>query len=157
MAQVNKIERYGLEDDALSLFRLGRDVRSIAASLCTVLADKGIADTVNYCTVARWLKGVRDEVRQETSQIVTDHIKACLPTDLSAMDEIELFHLTAFRDEKRPDKERSDFGMKALKVVETKLRFALGGENASESGITAEEIAALVNRPAKGDDGQPQH
>jgi hypothetical protein len=153
MAQINKIERYGLEADALSLFKLGRDTRAIAAGLSMVMADKGIGDSISYSTVSRWLKDVRSEAKAEANQIVTEHIVGQLPSDLAAMDEIELFHLTAFRDDKRGDKDRSEFGMKALKVVETKLRFAFGGENATESGITADELAGLLARAPKGTDG----
>ena len=68
--------------------------------------------------------------------IVQEHIKATVPLDLEALDEIEGFLLEVFRNKVfDPEtgeatigiydlKDRQNAGMNAVKIVETKLRFA---------------------------------
>jgi len=133
MAAQSKIEKHKLTERTLALAGEGRTTNEIAQVLTKELGGR---DTVSQPTVARFLKGVRQERSEQTKQVVHDHIKATVPADLQALDEIEGFLLSHFRnrgidlvtgDEATlPNslKTRIDCGMKAVKIIETKLRFA---------------------------------
>lgn len=132
----SKIEKYRLESRCLALFRQCRTTAEIADALTAELSAQQIDDAISQPTVSRWLKPYRDEVREETTQIIGDHIKAQVKDDLAVIDEVEGWHLAQFRSQQDPKlpehlrvslREASDMGMKIVKIIETKLRFALGG------------------------------
>lgn len=141
MSAVNKIEKYNLQDRTLALAAEGKSTDAIAKILTEELEGK---DSVSQTRVAAWLKKVRQERSEETRHVVREYIKSTVPKDMEALNEIEAWLLDIFRNQesiKDPEtgdvtciklpagKEhdlriRSEAGMKAVKIIETKLRFA---------------------------------
>ena len=152
MAAVNKIIQYGLEDRVLALSGEGKTTAVIAK----IISDELAEDSISQPTVSRYLKAVRQERSEQTREIFSEHIKVTLPQDLKALEEIEGFMLSIFRNsktidpdtqEEKPGKyelpQRIDAAMKAVKVIETKLRYSgvlegsgKGGENADPVDLT---------------------
>ena len=134
MAAQSKVTKYNLQERTLALAGEGATTDAIADILTKELDGK---DTISQSTVSRWLKAERKERSEQTRSIVHDHIKATVPKDLDALDEVLTFLMSHFRNVlPNPDdaektisqshsiKERAEFGMRAVKIVETKLRFA---------------------------------
>jgi len=133
MAAINKIDKYELGELVLKLAGENKTAEAIAGIITTEL--NGI-DSISQPSVSRWLKSVRQERSEQTKHIVQEHIKATVPLDLEALDEIEGFLLEVFRNKVfDPEtgeatigiydlKDRQNAGMNAVKIVETKLRFA---------------------------------
>jgi len=133
MAGPGKIEKYRLEERVLALAAEGRNTYQIAARITEELDGK---DTISQPTVARWLKRTRRERSEQTRALVHEHIKAAVPKDLEALEEIEGFLMAVFRNrtvdpetgEEQPLQHdlstRVDAGMKAVRIIETKLRFS---------------------------------
>lgn len=142
MAQVNKIEKYKLQSRCLALFREGRTTAEIAVALT---ADLNGQDRISQPSVARWLKPIREEERDETQRQVREYIKKTVESDLEILDEVQAFMVEEFRNDDCTTRERSDFGLKALRVVETKLRFALTDPNSGESAIHPVDLDEFRN------------
>ena len=144
MPAINKIDKYELGDRVLALSGEGKTTSQIAEIITTELSGR---ETISQPTVSRWLQKVRKDRSDQTKQIFHDHIKVVLPADLAALEEIEAFLLGIFRNLVSPgagedqvkgsyDREtRIGAGMKAAKIIETKLRFAgiLDGNAAGDS------------------------
>ena len=118
----NKIEKYNLTDRILALHE-DRQTTARIAEIITQELDG--ADTISQATVARFLKPYRDEYKAQAHDKVTRHIEATIENDLQVMDEVEAFFYGIFKDADINTKERGEAGLKAIKVVETKLRYAL--------------------------------
>lgn len=102
MAAQNKIEKYGLAERILALAaQPDATTLKIAEVVTGELRARGVADSISQPTVSRFLKAVRQERGEQTRQIVHDHIKATVPADLAALDEIEAWLLEVFRDHRR--------------------------------------------------------
>ena len=142
MAQVNKIEKNNLQGRCLALFREGRTTAEIADILTQELA--GI-DTISQPSVSRWLKPIRDDERDETRKRIHDHIKATVESDLDILDEVEGFMVQEFRNPANTVLQRSDFGLKALRVVETKLKYALSDPTSTQDGLHPVDLDAFRN------------
>ena len=133
MAAINKIDKYELGELVLKLSGENKTAEEIAGLITVKLAG---LDSISQPSISRWLKNVRLERSEQTKHIVQEHIKATVPKDLEALDEIEQFLLEVFRNrvldpetELPKDgtydlKDRQTAGMNALKIIETKLRFA---------------------------------
>ncbi len=149
MAAVNKIEKYGLQERVLALTGEGKTTAVIADIITSELNQR---DAISQPTVARWLKSVRQERSEQTRDIVQKHLEISLPADLDALEEIEKAVLGIFRNQalpagvpgeeinpEQPNPEQSadssssapfdlrtrlDAGMKVIKIIETKLRYA---------------------------------
>lgn len=163
MAKPSKIEKYRLEQRCIALFRAAHTTGSIADVLTADLAERNIEDTISQPTVSRWLKPYRDEAKEETEQIITDHIKAQVKDDLAVVDEVEAWHLAQFRTpitpedpnyEKMSTRERSELGMRVIKIIETKLRFALGDPAGGGRSCSPVDLEQFRNEVAemRGDD-----
>ena len=149
MAQIPKIEQYNLGERVLTLVGEGKTTARIADILTTELAG---TDTISQPAVSRWLKAAREERSNQTKQLVHDYIKAQVPKDLEALDEVEEFMLTVFRNsQKNPEtgedesanyelRTRADAGMKAVKIIETKLRFAGVLDDPERSGSRVDPV-----------------
>lgn len=149
MAQLNKIEKYNLAERVLALAAEGKTTAQIADILTAELTG---TDSISQPAVSRWLKSVREERSNQTKQIVHDHIKATVPKDLEALDEVEEFMLSVFRNTKKnPEtgknesagyelRTRADAGMKAVKIIETKLRFAGVLDDPERSGARVDPV-----------------
>ena len=91
----SKIEKYGFQDRVLKLYsEPGMTSLRIAQVLTEELQGN---DSISQPTVSRWLKDVRDERREETRQVVNEHIKANIPKDLEALDIQDIYALTLNR------------------------------------------------------------
>lgn len=151
MSAQNKIEKYNLGSECLKLIAVpGATTHSVAAQLTERLEGR---DTISQSTVSRWLQAERRERREETRKVVDEHIKEHVPKDLSALEEIETWLLGIFRNQAellklRPElaedpeikklvekiqgenteahdlRTRADAAMKAVKVIELKLKYA---------------------------------
>lgn len=141
MSAVSKIGKYNLQDRTLALAAEGKSTDAIAKILTEELEGK---DSISQTSVAAWLKKIRQERSEETRHVVREYIKNTVPKDMEALNEIEAWLLDIFRNQKSvkdpetgkvtcsdlPTKDihdlptRSAAGMKAVKIIETKLRFA---------------------------------
>ena len=151
MSARNKIEKYNLGPEVLRLDALpGMTTYRIAELLTEGLQGK---DTITQSTVSRWLKGERKERRDQTRSVVNERLKKEVPKDLDALEEVQAWLMGIFRDqreliklnpewEKDPEikalmdkiqggtdgghdlRTRIDAAMKAVKVVEVKLKYA---------------------------------
>lgn len=168
MSAQNKIEKYQLQDRTLELSaRPGLTHTQIAEILTTELAGRA---SVSQATVSRWLKAVRQERGEQTRQVVQDHIQATVPADLQALEEVEGWLLGIFRDQTELLKirdtsmlgdrdlerlaaavqasegdgfdlsDRANAAMKAVKIIELKLRFAGILEDPHKTGSTADPV-----------------
>lgn len=82
MARVSKIEQNNLAAEVLEL-SLTHTTRDIAEIL---QRDHGI--DISHNAIAKWLKGTRQERREQTKAVVQEHIKATVPRDLELLDAI---------------------------------------------------------------------
>jgi hypothetical protein len=121
---INKIEKYQVEERVLALSAQGLTGRKIAEQISLELTDKGIVDSISHTAVTRFLVAMRKERSEKTRSVVLEHIQAVVPQDMVALEEIERELLTWFRDPNATKDKRATFGMQALKVIETKLRYA---------------------------------
>ena len=160
MSKINKIEKYNLQERTLALSAQGHTTALIAAKLTEELQGR---DTISQPRVSVWLKRIRKERSEQTREQFQDFVKTELPTDLKALKEIEGWHLDLFRadklkehlksigiqDQKAEDiaqiiiadfHTRSSAAMKALKIIETKLRFAGVLEDDGGAGSAAEPV-----------------
>ncbi len=83
-AKTSKIDRAALAPIILQLRSEG-----ITSSMAISKALKEKGYSISQPTVARWLKANADTGREETRKIVQDHIKATVPADLDALEEME--------------------------------------------------------------------
>lgn len=134
MAARNKIEQMGLANRILELDGNGKG--ETGASIAAIINEElaGTA-TISQPTVSRWLKSVRKDRSEQTRDIVQKHLQVQLPKDLDALEEIQSFLFGIFRNVKAgesgeeipaeySEKDRTEAGMKAVKIIETKLRNA---------------------------------
>ena len=142
MAQINKIEKNNLQARCMVLFREGRTTAEIADILTQELAG---ADTISQPSVARWLKPIRDDERDETRKRIHDHIKQTVESDLEILDEVEGFMVQEFRNPENSVLQRSDFGLKALRVVETKLKYALTDPTNTQDTLHPVDLESFRN------------
>ncbi len=122
MAAQSKIEKYALHARIAALMNDGKNDTDIAAILTEELSGR---DTISQPTVSRYTKSLREEVRSTTRHKITEHLKECVETDLQILDEVQGFHVTEFRDKGNTVLSRSDNGLKAVRVIEIKLKHAL--------------------------------
>lgn len=122
MPAQSKIEKYHLEQLALDLFEKKLTGQEIAARLTAHLSGQ---DTISQPTVSRFLATVRREQKEQTKQLVHDHIQSNIVNDLEVVDEVERFLVETFRNKAESKNTRADFGLKAVRVVEMKLKYAL--------------------------------
>ena len=151
MPTESKIIRYNLQGKCLELFDAHYTTAEIAEALTQILAEQNIynragnPETISQPTVSRFLKPVRNEVREEMQEAVTNHIKANVANDLAIADEIESVFVTWFRgqDGKNivPRKERATHGMNVIKIIETKIKLALGD---SDKEKTARDLVSEI-------------
>jgi len=125
----NKIKKYNLGHRILAL----HEDRTTTAKIAEVVSQELDGDTISQATVARFLKPYRDEFKAQARDKVTRHIDAKIDNDLEAMDEVQAWFYGIFKNERINLKDRGDAGLKVIKVVETKLRYALI-DNESGSG-----------------------
>lgn len=183
-----KIQKYGLEERILDL-SLGRTSSQVAELVTAELQAKGIQDQISQPTVSRFLRKVRASRAEETRNIVQEHIKAHVPKDLEAIEEIELWLLDRFRgrvdlsedigrikqigpiDEEGKEKltrlakeiaavidgdhkTKAEFGMKAARLIELKLKYAGILENpenprtAGDDPVDLDEFRSEVGKEA---------
>ena len=134
MAGKSKIEKYGLEGRVSVLaFDEHKNTREIADILTEELAGK---DTISQSAVSNWLKPIREENKAQAHDTINKHIKEKLDTDLESVEEIQLFLMNEMRDQDAHTvMQRADLGVKALRVIDTKLRWGLGGGQGSGDRI----------------------
>lgn len=97
MPQPNKIITYGLEERVLQLSaQPGATDISIAAILTQDLAGAG---KISPSAVSRFRRAVRAERASETQALIQDHIRGVVPQDLKAIEEIEMWFLSIFRNQ----------------------------------------------------------
>jgi len=142
MGQINKIEKHNLQGRCLALFREGRTTAEIADILTQELAG---VDTISQPSVSRWLKPIRDDERDETRKRIHDHIKQTVESDLEILDEVEGFMVQEFRNPENSVLQRSDFGLKALRVVETKLKYALTDPTNTQDTLHPVDLESFRN------------
>lgn len=152
MPAINKIERHGVAPRVLALSGEGKTTHEISQILNEEAAGEY---TISQPTVSRWLKGVRQERGEQTRQIVHDHLRATVPTDLESINQVQSWLIDQFRSldvvsvervsealGKPVDEEtfkalvsifpaapldlrtKAEIGMKIVRVVDTKLRYA---------------------------------
>ena len=131
MAGKSKIEKYGLEARTAALaFDEHRNTREIADILTAELDGR---DTISQSAVSSWLKPIREQNRDQAHDTINKHIKEKLDSDLESVEEIQLFLMNEMRDEESHTvMQRADLGVKALRVIDTKLRWGLGGEGSGD-------------------------
>jgi hypothetical protein len=169
-----KIQKYGLEERILEL-SVGRTTTEVSDAITAELQAEGIQDQISQPTVSRFLRKVRAARAEETRNLVQDHIKAHVPKDLEAIEEIESFLLERFRgrldlsklSESLAEKvaaiiegdhgKRSEYGMKAVRVIELKLKYAgileeTPGQPRAGSGdpVDLDEFRSDVRKEAAG-------
>jgi len=136
----NKIEKHKLTQRVLALYEQKRTTAEIADILTEEL---GGADTISQATVSRFLKPYREEYKEQARDKVSRHINEKIENDLAAMDEVEAFFFGLFKDKDVCIKERGDAGLKALKVIETKLRYALIDSSTGASTCHPVDLSAF--------------
>ena len=124
-------------------------------SIAKILTAEGPID-LSQSAVARWLKKERKERGELTRMVVQEAIKAQVPADMKALDEVEGWLLGQFRGEvaanvrtliqneaelvkiveaiKADTGRRAEFGLKAVRIIEVKLRYAGILENPLDGG-----------------------
>lgn len=187
---LSKIDKFNMGQAVLDLFAKGKNTYEIADAVSEMLKDQGIfyynggdpiPERVSQPTVARYLKEVRKERAEETRAVVHEHVKAHIPKDLEALEEIEGFFLSIFRnvlidpETKEPmidaatgkimgagydDKTRGAAAMQAKAVIETKLKYAgILEEQPDKPGDGKKHnIFSFVPEPkllSEGDNGYP--
>jgi len=157
MAQKSKIVRYGLEARcaAMAFGEKPATVEEIAAALTEEL--KG-ADTISKSAVAAYLKPLRSQVREDTRDRITQHIKDQLDSDLECVEEVQLFLMNVMRDKNRKPALRVDAGVKAVKVIDVKLARALGEAPTGEDSFDPVDLSKYqAETPEEPDDGISVH
>lgn len=145
MAGKSKIEKYSLEARVSALaFNDGKNTREIAEILTDELAGK---DTISQSAVSNYVKPLREESRAETRQTINQHIKEKLDSDLESVEEVQLFLLNEMRDtDSNPSVTlRADLGVKAIRVIDTKMRWGLGDARGSRDGIDPVDLEEFKN------------
>ena len=89
MAGQSKIKALGLAPKIEALIASGITTQ---AEISEALKKEG--HKISQSTVSRYLKEERDTRREETRDIVQDHVRNAVPTDLKALEEMELQCLT---------------------------------------------------------------
>ncbi len=150
--KISKIERYGLADRVLEL-SLTKTTREMAE---IIKAEKGV--DISHKAIAVWLKGTRQERREQTKAVVEEHIKATVPKDLELLDAIIDDLRQIYFSEKSTvvyDANNEPHEVKGLELVNklpvareirhavaTKLRFSGAGEG-SGGGALEEALDSL--------------
>lgn len=158
MPAANKIEKYRLEGRILALSGQGLTTHEVAEAVTRDLNEKAINDKISAASIARFLRTVREERSAQTRELVREHIKATVPADLDALQEIESYFLTEFRNDDRDLRTRGDCGMKVVRIIETKLKFAglLDDPEAGKSSldpVDLDEFRTEVGDMSRGSDG----
>jgi hypothetical protein len=136
---MGKIEKLKLKDIIVAMFDAGKKENEIAEALNVQLAERGIEDTISQPTVNRFLRPYRTMEREKGTQIIHDHVVAKITNTLERIDKIEDFHFDQAlgkREEGKPEldlKLKSDFLMRAAKIAELKLRYALVNPDSGNS------------------------
>jgi len=142
----SKIEKYGFEARVEALaFNQGKTVEEIAEILTAALKGQ---DVITKSSVARYLQPRRDQLRGEIQERLNQHAKEKLETDLECIEEIQLFLMNEMRNEYREDmidgkkvvsghsvKDRSEYAIKAARVIDMKLARSLGDPHGGGSGL----------------------
>lgn len=136
MPAANKILKYDLAEKALEL-STSCTTMEISRLLTEQIQQKGIADSISQPTVARFIKSHRDERANQTRALVEKYVQATTPRDLEILDDIMMGHFNIWKnrqpDPENPeqftegaytDEQRSSAGMKAVRVIETKLKWS---------------------------------
>jgi len=84
-----KIEKLGLVKRIEDLIAQGT---GSSEAISTALKNEGF--NVSQPTISRYLKRTREERREETQKILSDHVQAHVPGDLTALEEMEAQCLT---------------------------------------------------------------
>lgn len=158
MPAANKVEKYRLEGRILALSGQGLTTHEVAEAVTRDLNEKAINDKISAASIARFLRTVREERSAQTRELVREHIKATVPADLDALQEIESYFLTEFRNDDRDLRTRGDCGMKVVRIIETKLKFAglLDDPEAGKSSldpVDLDEFRTEVGDMLRGSDG----
>lgn len=148
---ISMIDRFNLGERVLTLAGQGESTMSIARTM-----TKEGPVSLSQSTVSRWLKKTRQERSEQTRAVVQEAIKEQVPADMKALNEVELWLLAQFRGEvavevkslietdakvaaiveaiKADTGRRAEFGLKAVRIIEVKLRYAGILENPLEGG-----------------------
>jgi DNA-binding transcriptional ArsR family regulator len=100
-SKASKIDRAGLAPVILELQSAG-----ITTSIAISAALKEQGFNISQPTVSRWLKAHKDLGRDDTRQIVQDHIKAAVPADLDALENMEAACLAWAKEDEESFSER---------------------------------------------------
>lgn len=136
MAAANKIIKYELGEKTLEL-AASCTTMEIARILTEEIQKKGVTDSVSQPSVARFIKAHRDERANQTKALVQSYVQGTTPRDLQILDDVMLGHYHIYKnlkpDPENPEKlipgeysfeQCSSAGMKAVRVIETKLRWS---------------------------------
>lgn len=93
--KTGKVETLGAGPRIRELLAAGRVT---CDDIARTLQAEGFA--LSRATVARWLKAEREERREETAQIVREHVQRVVPADLDALEEMETACLERSRETK---------------------------------------------------------
>lgn len=158
-ADATKIRKYNLEERILEL-SVGRTTTQVAQALTSELQAKGIPETISQTAVSRYLRKVWASRAEETRNIVQEHIKTYVPKDMTAIEEIETWLLERFRGRvdlaalagtvakevaaiiEADHGKRAEYGMKAARLIELKLKYAgiLENPEAPNRGIPGDPV-----------------
>lgn len=97
MPQPNKIVVYNLQERLLQLSAQPGMTDERIAELLT--QELGGRDTISASSVSRNRRILRAERASETKAAFQEHVKGHLPADLSALEEVELWLLSIFRNQ----------------------------------------------------------
>jgi DNA-binding transcriptional ArsR family regulator len=85
MSRLNKIDHMGL---AIKIDELAGAGITKTKDIALKLRELGF--NVSQPTVSRWLKQRREQQKSDTQKIVQDHVKAVVPADLIALEDMEI-------------------------------------------------------------------
>jgi predicted transcriptional regulator len=122
----------------------GYTTYQLAELLTAELHRRNVEDSISQATVSRYLKTIREERKEATREHVREFIKETLPKNLEVMDEILRGHLDQYRNENLSFADRSAAGMRCVKIIETKLKYAGILEDGSEDGDGADDLAGKL-------------
>ena len=131
----SKVKRYGLETLAIEMMGQGVTEVEIAEALTGELARRGVSDSVSQATVNRFLKPIRDADRIETQKKIRKAVNDRIDSDIELVDEAIAFHAGEARaDGTHTPKVRSDFYVRATKIIFEKVKAAMGSDDPEEVG-----------------------
>jgi hypothetical protein len=143
MPRINKIVKNNLEGRCIALMKAGHTTAEIAETLSAEMPE---GKKISQPSVARFLKPIRQEEREETHRQVQEYLKKNVESELELLDEIEAFHIGEFRSEDNTARERSDYGLKAARIIETKIKFALTDPASGDSAVHPVDLDEFRNK-----------